>query len=279
MSLLLELPRRSPPKANSRLNAEHPLAALIRDSGAANLWGSIAAQDIGPAIGPWTPNGTTTGAIAKKGWKGVSGNGTTGYFNRAISIPTNTLRHVLFCIFAYDATTQGVLYSLGSNTVGTAAYAGFNMASGALRADYRALDNGVAHSATGPTLVAGGIYACAFEITSLTATSNFLHVNGVKYAASGSALPGITSPLVHESVLALRRNAASLFCTSKVFFTARALLNSGDDYSALLTEWTQNPLDLFEPRRIWVPVSAGGGGGFQAAWARNRSQVIGAGVI
>lgn len=35
---------------------------------------------------------------------------------------------------------------------------------------------------------------------------------------------------------------------------------------------------VYEPRRIWVPVSAGGGGSFQAAWARNRSHVIGAGV-
>ena len=35
---------------------------------------------------------------------------------------------------------------------------------------------------------------------------------------------------------------------------------------------------LYAKSRILVPVSAGGGGGFQAAWARNRSQVIGAGV-
>lgn len=46
-----------------------------------------------------------------------------------------------------------------------------------------------------------------------------------------------------------------------------------------LAELRENPWALFEPRRIWVPVAvAGGGGGFQAAWARNRSQVIGAGV-
>lgn len=37
-------------------------------------------------------------------------------------------------------------------------------------------------------------------------------------------------------------------------------------------------LQVLAPRRIWVPVSAGGGGSFQAAWARNRSHVIGAGV-
>lgn len=36
---------------------------------------------------------------------------------------------------------------------------------------------------------------------------------------------------------------------------------------------------LHEPRRIWVPVSAGGGGGsFNASWVRQRSQVIGAGM-
>ena len=32
------------------------------------------------------------------------------------------------------------------------------------------------------------------------------------------------------------------------------------------------------PRRIWAPSAAAGGGGFQAAWARNRSYVIGAGA-
>lgn len=39
-----------------------------------------------------------------------------------------------------------------------------------------------------------------------------------------------------------------------------------------------NPWQIFEPRRIWVPVSAGAGSSFNAAWVRNRSQVIGAGV-
>ena len=37
---------------------------------------------------------------------------------------------------------------------------------------------------------------------------------------------------------------------------------------------------VYAPRRIWVPVAeVGGGGGFQAAWARNRNSVIGAGVL
>lgn len=39
-----------------------------------------------------------------------------------------------------------------------------------------------------------------------------------------------------------------------------------------------NYWQVAQPRRIWVPAAEVSGGGFQAAWARNRSQVIGAGV-
>jgi hypothetical protein len=36
-----------------------------------------------------------------------------------------------------------------------------------------------------------------------------------------------------------------------------------------------NPWQLFAPRTIWVPVSAGGGGGgFQSAWARNANTLL-----
>lgn len=50
------------------------------------------------------------------------------------------------------------------------------------------------------------------------------------------------------------------------------------------TEITKSPQAAFEAvlgqSCLWLPMpaAAGGGGGFQAAWARNRSQVIGAGV-
>lgn len=40
-----------------------------------------------------------------------------------------------------------------------------------------------------------------------------------------------------------------------------------------------NPWQVFAPRSIWVPVSAGGGGGgFQAAWARNANTMIQGGM-
>ena len=46
-----------------------------------------------------------------------------------------------------------------------------------------------------------------------------------------------------------------------------------------LEQLSQNPWQIFAPqtRRIWAP-SAGAPSGFQAAWARNRSYVIGAGA-
>jgi hypothetical protein len=44
-------------------------------------------------------------------------------------------------------------------------------------------------------------------------------------------------------------------------------------------EISNNPGLLFEPQRLLFPLTVGGGGGgFLAAWARNRSHVIGAGV-
>lgn len=76
----------------------------------------------------------------------------------------------------------------------------------------------------------------------------------------------------------LNRNVRNAFSNGglglKLSFFAR-IPRGGLDIQQI----SANPYMLIEPRRIWVPVSAGGGGGFQAAWARNRNSVIGAGVL
>lgn len=42
-----------------------------------------------------------------------------------------------------------------------------------------------------------------------------------------------------------------------------------------IAQLTRREYELFAPRSIWVPVSAGGGGGgFQAAWARNANTIL-----
>lgn len=61
-----------------------------------------------------------------------------------------------------------------------------------------------------------------------------------------------------------------------LYFLAFAPLAVED---ALLLQATADGWGAFEPRRIWVPAAEVSGGGFQAAWARNRNSVIGAGVL
>lgn len=50
------------------------------------------------------------------------------------------------------------------------------------------------------------------------------------------------------------------------------------EIARLHEEQRRNPWSLFTERPIWVPVSSGGGSGFNAAWARQRSAILGAGM-
>ena len=96
----------------------------------------------------------------------------------------------------------------------------------------------------------------------------------VSYSAYSDDAGGLTE----FPMTLLNRNVRNAFGNGgsglKLGLYAR-LASAGLDGKAISADpWRE----LIEPRRIWVPVSAGGGG-FQAAWARQQGRVVGAGVI
>ena len=120
-------------------------------------------------------------------------------------------------------------------------------------------DVGVFRSATSRYAYANGV-AGTEETTSITTPSG---VNRV--VIGGSFTNPMTVAGSHITAIALP------------IVIARTL--DAAEIARLHEEQRSNPWSLFTERRIWVPVSAAGGGAFKAAWAARPQRTIGAGVI
>ncbi len=143
------------------------------------------------------------------------------------------------------------------------------------------MEGGASVSRAGSTnaVLTSGVPATV--VWEFTGGANFrLAVNGTRAPLTVNQLTNTDNAIgqMEFPLALLNRNLRNAFSAGgtglKLSFFAR-IPRGGLDIQQI----SANPYALIEPRRIWVPVSAGGGGGFQAAWARNRSQVIGAGVI
>ena len=147
--------------------------------------------------------------------------------------------------------------------------------------------SGQARSSATPTtaLNLGQIHTVVAQV--VDSVTHRIFVDGVEQAltystgGTGGTVAASTGNVSFDYAL-MNRNVRGAFSNGATDVTAYlfARLPTNDIDIEQFSSSPASAFDgLFEPRRIWVPVSAGGGGGFQAAWARNRSQVIGAGVI
>ena len=169
-------------------------------------------------------------------------------------------------VLIFDTWSQGASFTPGglSNANGWPGPM-INLASGGVTATFRG-DSGTTVTATGPTL--NGIVRVAAKWTSGVGIA--LSVNGGQIYTAALT----DTDMYYGGILSLRCGPTGWF---KVYFGAaiKGLVSDND-----LVALSENPYgEIFEapPRRIWAPVGVSAPA-FKAAWARQRSGVIGGGV-
>jgi hypothetical protein len=98
------------------------------------------------------------------------------------------------------------------------------------------------------------------------------YVTNAAVSSSGST-PAPTDDGASTVTIGRRFDGGTQF-QGRIFHIGLFASDIGDE---LARELVQDPWQLFEPRRIWVPVTAAGGG-FKSWYVRPPSQIIGAGV-
>lgn len=108
---------------------------------------------------------------------------------------------------------------------------------------------------------------------SLSASNHRICVNGSAVATSTTNI----SSMVAWDRMFLGVASGNLNLSAALF--GHGGVGLSDAEMQILSRSPREVWALFEPQRFYVPVAvAGGGGSFKAAWVRNRSQVIGAGM-
>jgi hypothetical protein len=248
-----------------QLDRTHPLVPLLDKAWVCNS--HVPQELVTDAGGDW--DGIFDGRITVVGAKdglALQGNGTTGYELRTPVTDFGLDRPItMLAVFERAGSgTSNTIYGHG-NTAATTAYARIYHNGTNVLAAWRSSASITAHVATGPAVASGEVYACAWNITSTVASLNIFYVNGIGYAASGSAmsLGGVTT--THETIAALRRATTNLdFSDDKILFVGRFKdFAPGVDREQVLVEWTRDPTRILRQtnRRIYVGPSAGGGGG------------------
>lgn len=251
MARIIELPWDSQPQEAVALNnALAPYVTAARNFIELSGW-TIAGGSIVP-----TPVGV-----------GYKGNGTSDAMSRAtyMAATPGVWFHALF-VHGTVSTAVKAVASIGSNAassgsfmcVVTGAGSQSNIAFGG-----KFVDGGASLYKLGPVPVAGSVYSVVgvMGAASSASTENYIYVNGVKYtgnaAAPNDATLSTTGPnaYINEGVGALVRGTSSAFCDSTVISTAYGYGIT----EALAKELSLNPMMLWAPRRIWVPVTAAGG--------------------
>jgi hypothetical protein len=247
-----------------RLNRDHPLAPYL-----SALWlpSTLNPVDLATGQSGWTATGTINPSISRSG-RAVKGNGLTGYLSRSISV-SNLAPHLMLAVFeaAVVSATPKTIYSLGSAAGGSAAY--IRICNGSdtttpIMAQIRSVDNSAnIHNVTGPTPVAGGLYACAWHVASTASADSRLWVNGAAYSATGGTLETFGSgTFVHEAIGVLKRGTLIHYSPDHILLIARGIPALGANLDAVLREWTLNPWGLLEPEQsravVIFPAASGG---------------------
>ncbi len=256
-----------------RLNDSHPIVRQMRQATSAAFWDF--SSQVRPALtllgpnypGPWS----TVGAPQLKATRwgpGFTANGSTDYIVRAVGVNPAPVIIVLCVWIQHEVSTAAKIhYALGSGAVANGAYvyvgSGNGVADSRIRVGHRTLDGGGNIEIFGPTPEEGKLYATASIFASNTGGSCTLYVNGEGYAGINST-DATTTTLVNESVGALSRGTTGQFSPSTVLFAARYKPTATPDQSIVreLNNWTREvsrTFSIFESKRIWVPMSAGGG--------------------
>lgn len=199
---------------------------------------------------------------------GVSGDGSTGYYARKISIPTQ--RMWIMCSFICNSvsTTSKFNYSLGSSVTGASAGALISIRSGDstvsnIQGVMRSFDGDtIFTTVNGPVPEIGKTYHCVFVVPTSATNMSYMYVNGVKYtsASSGSLVFG-SSVLTNESILADRRGGSVgvSFSSDTILLAAYGYINPsspgsvGVSYSSLLKNLSKNPWQIFKSTPQIIP--------------------------
>lgn len=124
------------------------------------------------------------------------------------------------------------------------------------------------------TVTAGRLYHILWCRTGPTSIA--VYVDGASASGSYVLTSATTVGSATSNLLIGQRDNAALPLTSGSIVAMTRVYRG--DVSAYAGDLARNPWQLFAPRRILVPVAAGGGT-FKAAWAMRNSRTIGAGVI
>lgn len=213
-------------------------------------------------IGPgWTAgNFSGTQTITSAG-QAIAHNGSSQLENFVLA-PT-VLSAYPVCIggaFTVTDNTAGIrtAVGIGGAVVSSGLYGGVGHYTSGLISSWLRVRSSYSHAElTGPAAVVGQRYNVVR--ISRARTDHTLFVNGVRYTGSTDSFDpdGVDAWKNFTIGAAIRDTTAVFHGNQSVHLGFWGLQDPGDEWAE---RWSRDEWYLFEPRRIWVPVSAGGGG-------------------
>ena len=222
----------------------------------------------------WVPNGgdllrlpfglragTFTGTrVQTNAGVAYSHNGTSTYSNwvfpanRASAYP-----YVIGASFIVGNTSAAnqTAFGLGGSAAASGLYAGVGQDTATTVDSWGRADiAGQAWEITGPTAVVGKLYNVV-RVYRAQLQTHMMFVNGVAYVGDNSNTKNVSGSWKNVSA------GASVRDTTPIFYGAQTVrlgfVGFSDPGDEWLRAWSIDPLRLFAPKRIWVPVSSGGG--------------------
>lgn len=225
--------------------------------------------------------------VTRAGFRNTVANSSSNYIqwdtNAGVTTGTTNFIGMALVSVLDPAAVTGTIVKIGNSTTGL----GFGGGNTTLE------NSGVklVTLAEGIVWYANGSYTAGLNVVSFGYSSDG-NVRMNNYGSSSNAVssPGASynapSAVLHIGGYFTSRGTNMIPHAVAVFRRSSLSGAEFDDETLRLGRKLQNLLraprpyveGLFKPRRIWVPGAAGAGSSFNAAWVRNRSQVIGAGV-
>lgn len=212
-------------------------------------------------IGPgWTAgNFSGTQTITSAG-QAIAHNGSSQLENFVLA-PT-VLSAYPVCIggaFTVTDNTAGArtAVGIGGAVASSGLYGGVGHYTSGLISSWLRVRSGYPHAElTGPAAVVGQRYNVVR--ISRARTDHTLFVNGVRYTGSTDSVDpdGVDAWKNFTIAAAVRDTTVIWYGNQSVHLGFWGLQDPGDEWAE---RWSRDEWSLFEPRRIWVPVSAGGG--------------------
>jgi hypothetical protein len=172
------------------------------------------------------------------------------------------------------ATADQTAVGLGDDVVSGGLYAGIGQRTATLIQSWgRLSDSGGDATLAGPAAVIGRAYAVIRIDTAIN--NHVMFVNGVRYSNTTS-VSAIGNNWENFSIGASVRHTTAVFPgLQSVLLGFAARTNPGESWAQRFTEDPFGTLFVKRKRSYFIPETVGG---FNPAWARHRSQVIGAGM-